>query len=327
MRPWKSRGFLRWMFFQAPSKSKVSRPAPRELPNQETAPLTETEPQDDDNTGDEWFELAVAYSMPCDENVLEAQIIDFVESEYDEDEFTKHTQDEEWAKPVHMPESPGFIIPGMDEHEEEPEPISNETPSDASKSTLVMLLDKPSSSLFTDVLNKPDAQADDEQTVQQPQNIPEAPEDSPEEPQQSNETPTGPSGESPMQDDSVTRDWTTEYAVSNFGEGFTETAPLPASEDAPSEPEDTLEVQTPLLAAEDENLPISANTDTLACDTCGTAHTSEDLFCGSCGTRLVKPVSQEVSAYCGSCGTKNEHKMNFCGNCGYKLVRDNAASI
>ena len=48
----------------------------------------------------------------------------------------------------------------------------------------------------------------------------------------------------------------------------------------------------------------------MLCRACGRMNRDEDLFCGSCGQKLIR------AKVCRSCGVKNRHDSVFCGTCG-----------
>ncbi|MCL2404466.1 MAG: zinc ribbon domain-containing protein [Defluviitaleaceae bacterium] len=74
------RGILDWLFFQAPNKKNTPRPRkklPRAPKYLETGAI-----EGDAITIENRPEPVIVYPVPCDEGVLEAKIIDFVENDY-----------------------------------------------------------------------------------------------------------------------------------------------------------------------------------------------------------------------------------------------------
>jgi len=101
MRPWKKRGFLHWLLFQDPAKRHPSQPRRKALPQQPPKELEVDLAENITETSDSHPETVIAYPVPCDEGVLEAKIIDFVENGGDDaDAFTGHVKDEYPDEPM-----------------------------------------------------------------------------------------------------------------------------------------------------------------------------------------------------------------------------------
>lgn len=57
----------------------------------------------------------------------------------------------------------------------------------------------------------------------------------------------------------------------------------------------------------------------MLCRSCGRMNRDEDLFCGSCGQKLMP------AKMCRTCGVKNRHDSVFCGTCGAPLQEEAAS--
>lgn len=53
--------------------------------------------------------------------------------------------------------------------------------------------------------------------------------------------------------------------------------------------------------------------ETMLCRSCGRMNRDDDLFCGTCGAKLLRFKA------CRACGAKNRHEATFCGTCGAQL--------
>ncbi len=56
----------------------------------------------------------------------------------------------------------------------------------------------------------------------------------------------------------------------------------------------------------------------MLCRICGRMNREDDVFCGSCGQKLMR------ARVCRVCGTKNRSDSGFCGACGAALPEDPA---
>ena len=54
----------------------------------------------------------------------------------------------------------------------------------------------------------------------------------------------------------------------------------------------------------------------MLCRVCGRMNREEDLYCGSCGQKLLR------ARICRVCGTKNRSDSGFCGACGSALPEE-----
>lgn len=63
-----------------------------------------------------------------------------------------------------------------------------------------------------------------------------------------------------------------------------------------------------------------ANSDSMSCTGCGSAVTANDKFCGSCGTQVVIPNSEELDTkVCHTCDQSVPANTQFCNCCGTKF--------
>jgi len=98
MRPWKKRGFLHWLFFQDPGKKKSRKPRKPVIHKPKLLETSLTY-EDSTTTGEVWAAPVMAYPVPNGEEVLEANIIDFVESDFDET-LTDPTELDNHGEPI-----------------------------------------------------------------------------------------------------------------------------------------------------------------------------------------------------------------------------------
>jgi len=253
MRPWQKRGFLNWLFFQDPGKRKSPAPRRRAIPvhppkvSEEAAqPEAATTIAAAESEG--WEESVAVYPMPPNESVIEAKIIDFIENEFETNsQYAGYTQDESIPEPMQSQDAVETVTPFEEDASvsfyAEYASEAEEMPPESSKSTIMMLLDEPDSTLFKNVLDTPDVKhvvAVEEQ----------------EEPQYSNEPPVEQPAEQlteAPQDEGTAQDWVLEYVVGPNGENFIGTEP---EEDN----SDMLQEYTDFASAENQSEPINTET-------------------------------------------------------------------
>ena len=291
MRPWGKRGFLHWLFFQNP-KRKPSGAARRG----HSPKLLTTKSQQDSGRYDDWPDPVVAYPVPYGEGVLEANIIDVVESDYEvENVFTRRSEEQDESIidmgsqeldesgdvthedfpveifPNEAAPSPENDLEPEDEpfyYENEPVEIESETDGEIDNTPDNGIENEPDNGLDND----PGSEIENE-PVNETENEPD------------NETENAGLAhqDEPQQDESQ-----------------------PYSDQDQDQDQDQL----------NNDDATAANT----CTTCNTPFESTDIFCGRCGTRLTAREAPAVKAFCGHCGAKNEHQLKFCGDCGFKLA-------
>ena len=304
MRPWGKRGFLHWLFFQNPKKkpSGASRRA-------HSPKLLTTESQKDSGSYDDWPDPVVAYPMPYGEGVLEANIIDFVESDYQvENVFTrrdgKHDETIIDGDSTEATTTWDEILADI---------TSYGTLEDTPDSTAAENVPEDNGHEVTDepedrsVVPEDEPQDDGHKTAEVSENG-----DIPEEP------PSGqPQDDSGQNNDEEPKIDLTEYDYAVKPPGESEKTFEPES----TEPDPSTYEHHDEPIATDTPPPSTANT----CAECGAPFGDTDIFCGRCGTRLAGSIPIAVKAFCGQCGAKNEHKLKFCGDCGFKLAYQNVA--